>query len=67
MVWSRVYDVGFRLMCASVQGLGCRVPERVWGTTEGPTWGHPMLVLGAVCSFLEPFCGHLSPKLDKVP
>ena len=34
--------------------------------TEGPTWGHPMLVLGAICSFLEPFCGHLSPKLDKV-
>ena len=33
---------------------------------EGPTWGHPMLVLGAVCSFLEQFCGHLSPKLDKV-
>ena len=35
-------------------------------TTEGPTWGHPMLVLRAVCSFLEPFCGQLSPKLDKV-
>ena len=25
-----------------------------------------MLVLGALCSFLEPFCGHLSRKLDKV-
>ena len=25
-----------------------------------------MLVLGALCSFLEPFCGHLSPKIDKV-
>ena len=24
-----------------------------------------MLVLGALCSFLEPFCGHLSPKIDK--
>ena len=35
-------------------------------TTEGPWWGHPMLVLGALCSFLEPFCGHLSPKIDKV-
>ena len=34
--------------------------------TEGPWWGHPMLVLGALCSFLEPFCGHLSPKIDKV-
>ena len=29
-------------------------------------WGHPMLVLGALCSFLEPFRGHLSPKIDKV-
>ena len=36
------------------------------GSTEGPMWGHPMLVLGAFCSFLEPFCGHLSPKNDKV-
>ena len=35
-------------------------------STEGPSWGYPMLVLGAVCSFLEPFCGHLSPKNDKV-
>ena len=23
-------------------------------------------VLGAIASFLEPFCGHLSPKIDKV-
>ena len=29
-------------------------------------WGYPKLVLGAVCSFLEPFCGRLSPKIDKV-
>ena len=35
-------------------------------TTEGPMWGHPMPVLGALSPFLEPFCGHLSPKLDKV-
>ena len=34
--------------------------------TDGPWWGHPMLVLEALCSFLEPFCGHLSPKVDKV-
>ena len=34
--------------------------------TEGLLWGHPMLVLGALCSFLEPFCGQLSPKIDKV-
>ena len=25
-----------------------------------------MPVLGALSPFLEPFCGHLSPKLDKV-
>jgi len=35
-------------------------------TTEGPMWGHPMPVLGALSPFLEPFCGHLSPKLDNV-
>ena len=34
--------------------------------TKGPMWGHPMLVLGALCSFLEPFYGNLSPKIDKV-
>ena len=34
--------------------------------TEGPMWGHPMPVLGALSPFLEPFCGHLSPKIDKV-
>ena len=35
-------------------------------TAEGPMWGHPMPVLGALSPFLEPFCGHLSPKIDKV-
>ena len=35
-------------------------------STEGRMWGHPMPVLGALSPFLEPFCGHLSPKLDKV-
>ena len=29
-------------------------------------WGYPVFVLGAVCSFLEPFCGHLSPNIDNV-
>ena len=43
-----------------------RDPHQRRPATEGPMWGHPMLVLGALCSFLEPFCGHLSPKLDKV-
>ena len=35
-------------------------------TTEGPLWGHPRCGLGAVGAVLEPFCGHLSPKIDKV-
>ena len=35
-------------------------------STKDPMWGHPMLVLGALCSFLEPFCGHSSPKINKV-
>ena len=35
-------------------------------TTKGPMWGHPVPVLGAISPLLEPFCGHLSPKIDKV-
>ena len=35
-------------------------------TTKGPMWGYPVFVLGAVCSFLEPFRGHLSPNIDDV-
>ena len=34
--------------------------------TRGPSWGHPRVVLGTIGAFLEPFCGHLSPKNDKV-
>ena len=30
--------------------------------TAGPSWGHSKVVLGAIGSSLEPFCGHLSPK-----
>ena len=37
-----------------VQGTVLTNPDP---STEGPTWGHPMLVLGALCSFLEPFVG----------
>ena len=29
-------------------------------------WGHPALVLGAISSFLEPFRGYLSPKVEKI-
>ena len=35
------------------------------GATRGPSWGHPRVVLGAVGSFLELFCGHLLPNVDK--
>ena len=35
-------------------------------STKGPMWGHPDFVLGAISSFLEPFCGYLSSKIDKV-
>ena len=27
-------------------------------STEGPSWGHSKVVLGAIGSLLEPFCGH---------
>ena len=33
--------------------------------TEGPSWGYPVLVLGAVSFFLEPFCGKSLSKIDK--
>jgi hypothetical protein len=29
-------------------------------------WGYPVLVLGAISAFLEPFHGHLSPNIDNV-
>jgi hypothetical protein len=35
-------------------------------TTEGPSWGHSKVVLGAIRSFLEPFCEHLSPNVIKI-
>ena len=35
-------------------------------STKGRMWGYPVFVLGAVCSFLEPFRGHLSPNIDNV-
>ena len=34
--------------------------------TRDPSWGHSSVVLGAIVSFLEPFCGNLSPNIDKV-
>jgi len=35
-------------------------------TTEGPSWGYPRSVLGAIDPYLEPFCGHLSRKDDEI-
>jgi hypothetical protein len=35
-------------------------------TTKGPSWGYPMLVLGALGSFLVPFYGYLTPKVDEI-
>jgi hypothetical protein len=40
--------------------------HRVPVTTRGPSWGHSRFVPGAIGPLLEPFCGHLSPKIDKV-
>ena len=37
-----------------------------WQPTKGPMWGYPRLVLGALGSFLEPFCGNVLPKVDKL-
>ena len=34
--------------------------------TEDPMWGHPRPVLGALSPFLEPFRGHLMPKVDEI-
>ena len=37
------------------------------GATRGPSWGHSRFVLGAIGSFFQPLCGHLSSKKnDKV-
>jgi hypothetical protein len=42
--------------------LVCSQPEG----HRRPYVGYPSHVLGAIASFLETFCGHLSPKIDKV-
>ena len=47
-----------------LQGMGSRASVLV--STKGPLWGYPRCGLGAVGAVLEPFCGHLSPKIDKV-
>ena len=49
----------------NVQGYLVHTKRLPSSPTEGPMWGHPMPVLGALSPLLEPFCGHLSPKIDK--
>ena len=53
------------LSLISLHGQQSRFGNRTV-STEGPSWGHSRVVLGAIGSFLEPFCGYLSPKIDKV-
>jgi len=48
-----------------LSGFHHLAPE-VQKTTKGPMWGHPRPVLGAVDPFLEPFCGHLLLKVDRL-
>ena len=45
---------------------GCCVGNAADVSTEDPLWGHPRPVLGATDPYLEPFCGHLSPKVDEI-
>ena len=47
-------------------GVRCKSVNSRVKTTEGPSWGHSKVVIGAIRSFLEQFGGHLSPKFDKV-
>ena len=59
--------------CLNGWGSGLRVKGLAWPgwagarmlPTEGPSWGHPVLVLGAVSSLLEPSYGKLLSKIDK--
>ena len=62
---------GERAGAGGLLGLGVPDPRR-----PAPRRGLPLqkplldvrrqVVLGALCSFLEPFWGHLLPKVDKV-
>ena len=38
----------------------------IWVGHKGPYVGVSVFFLEAVCSFLEPFRGHLSPNIDNV-
>ena len=51
---------------AVVNDAGVPPPPPPQVSTKGPMWWYPRLVLGALGSFLEPFCGHLLPKVDRL-
>ena len=53
-------------ICAKIVKIDRFTESPVALTTEGPSWWYPVPGLGAVSPFLEPFCGHLSPKVDKI-
>ena len=57
---------GIRAQGSKGRTRGCGSRGKGVGSTKGPMWGYPRCGLGAVGAVLEPFCGHLSPKLDKV-
>jgi len=46
--------------------VGANRVEVAGVATEGPSWGYPRPVLGAIDPYSEPFCGHLSPKVDEI-
>ena len=60
----RLFWAGSANFCLTEQE-NCTHSKEYW-PTEGPLWGHSRCGLGAVGAVLEPFCGHLSPKIDKV-
>ena len=58
------YDASSELAACRVHGAS--VQGESWDSTEGPSGGYPSVVLGAIVSFLEQFCGHLSAKNDQI-
>ena len=67
-IWSR-YPQNVRTETLLVH----RVGRLVWCfhrhqliATQGPSRVIPGILFGELDSFLEPFCGHLSPKVDKI-
>jgi hypothetical protein len=59
----RVFNIHTTLIHLCREFLGGHDVEN---TTEGLSWGYPRCGLGALGAVLEPFCGHLSPKVYKI-